>query len=209
MSLSDNQTDSAGYRQAIEEAKQRLARTEPEDIVYKTGVEFRKKENKFIVPVFNQSYHVLYPTGEIDDSKADLPVTTGLKIIILHFLLTGNNWPLRNELISFRELPDGTPYKDAFHREAVKPIIDNFCHKPQKLKKAAQKLGAEFIDRSDLGFTINTLPTIPLTYLIWLGDKELNGGANILFDSSIMTKLHTEDIAFLGEYTTKLLLKFS
>ncbi|ADL12993.1 DUF3786 domain-containing protein [Acetohalobium arabaticum] len=209
MSLSDNQTDSAGYKQAIEKATERLARTEPEDIVHKTGVEFRNKENEFVLTAFNQRYYIKYPTGEIDDSEAELPVTTGLKIIILHFLLTGNDWPLGNELISFRELPDGTPYKDAFQREAVKPIIDSFCHKPQKLKKAAQKLGAEFTDRSDLGFTINTLPTIPLTYLIWLGDKELNGGANILFDSSIMTKLHTEDIAFLGEYTTKLLLRFS
>lgn len=209
MSLSDKQNENFGYQPAIKQAKERLARTNPEDIIYKTGIKFRKEESQFVIPAFNQQYYIEYPTGKIDDSEADFPVTTGLKIILLHFLLSGNNWSLSNKSISFRELPDGTPYADAFHREAIKPLVNNFCQQPQKLKTAAQKLGADFIDRSDLGFTINALTTVPITYLIWLGDNELDGGANVIFDSSIITKLHTEDIAFLGQYTTKLLLKFS
>ncbi|SDC50541.1 protein of unknown function [Candidatus Frackibacter sp. WG11] len=143
----------------------------------------------------------------MSSSNPEIPVAIGMKIVTLHFLTRGNNWEPNGELISYKELPGGNVYSDAFQREAIKPIINNLCQHPNKLKKAAKKLGAQFIDKGDLGFTIETLPTIPLTYIIWFSDEELNGGANILFDSSVITKLHTEDVAFLGQYTTSLLIK--
>jgi len=206
MSLSEHE-DVIAYKPAIKKAQRRLERTGIEDIIDKTGLEFIEEENKFVIPSLNQKYYVDYPTGEMSSSNPEIPVAIGMKIVTLHFLTRGNNWEPNGELISYKELPGGNVYGDAFQREAIKPIINNLCQHPNKLKKAAKKLGAQFIDKGDLGFTIETLPTIPLTYIIWFSDEELNGGANILFDSSVITKLHTEDVAFLGQYTTSLLIK--
>jgi len=206
MSLSEHE-DVIAYKPAIKKAQRRLERTGIEDIIDKTGLEFIEEENKFVIPSLNQKYYVDYPTGEMSSSNPEIPVAIGMKIVTLHFLTRGNDWEPNGELISYKELPGGNVYSDAFQREAIKPIINNLCQHPNKLKKAAKKLGAQFIDKGDLGFTIETLPTIPLTYIIWFSDEELNGGANILFDSSVITKLHTEDVAFLGQYTTSLLIK--
>ncbi|MCK8824933.1 DUF3786 domain-containing protein [Fuchsiella alkaliacetigena] len=202
-------TEALGYKPALDKAQKRLTRTSIEDITNRTGVKFDENEEHFIVTGLNQDYYVKYPSGEISNSNPELNTTVGMAIVILHFLLRGDNWPLRADLVSYRELPGGNVYNDAFQREAVEPIIDNFSEELDKLEKAAQKLGAQFIDKGDLGFSIEILPTIPLTYTVWAGDDEVPGGANVLFDSSIVTKLHTEDIAFLGEYLTHLLIKFS
>lgn len=209
MSLSE-QEDTAAYKPAIDKAKKRLARTEVTEIIDKTGLEFLEEENQFVIPALNQKYYAKYPTGEITSSNPEIPVALGMKIIILHFLIRGDNWAPTGELISYKELPSGNVYSDAFQREAIDPIVEKLCHHPKDLiKDAARKLGAEFKDKGDLSFTIQGLPTIPLTYIIWFGDEELPGGANILFDTSVVTKLHTEDLAFLGQYVSSLLIKFT
>ncbi|SJZ31244.1 DUF3786 domain-containing protein [Selenihalanaerobacter shriftii] len=205
MSLSESQEPKA-YKPAMNKARNRLARTEVEDIINQTDISF--ENNHFIIPGLNQEYYVEYPSGEVSNSQQDIPVAIGMKIVILHFLTRGNNWSPTNKLVSYKELPNGNVYEDAFQREAVQPIIDSFSYNLTQLQKVAQKLGASFINKGDLGFKINALPTVPVTYILWSGDDELTGGANILFDSSVITKLHTEDLAFLGEYITSLLLKF-
>jgi len=207
MSLSES-GETIAYKPAIEKGQKRLQRSNIDDIIHRTGLEFINEDSEFVIPTLNQKYYVKYPEGEIRSSNDEISVAQGMKIIILHFLIRGNNWPLSEKLISYKELPGGNVYDDAFQREAVKPILNNFNNKIDPLKKSAEKLGAEFVDRGDLGFVIEGLPTIPLTYILWLGDDELPGGANVLFDSSAITKLHTEDLAFLGQYITSLLLKF-
>ncbi|MCK8818007.1 DUF3786 domain-containing protein [Natroniella sulfidigena] len=207
-SITFESDQAAGYKPAIEKAKQRLARTPVQEITDRTGIKFIEDSKQFILPALNKQYYIEYPTGKIT-SPTDNEIKSGLKIVILHYLLRANDWPLKDKLIPYRKLPGGTAYNAAFEREAINPISDNFCSDPEQLKSAAQKLGAKFLTKGDLSFTIEVLPSIPLTYILWKSDDELPGSSNILFDSSAITKLHTEDLAFLGEYTTYLLLKHS
>ncbi|MCK8826787.1 DUF3786 domain-containing protein [Natroniella acetigena] len=207
-SLISESKQMSGYTPAIKKAKQRLARTPIQEITSRTGIKFIEDDNQFLLPVLNQNYYIEYPTGKITSPTAD-EIKPGLQIVILHFLLRANNWPLKNKLIAYRELPWGNAYSAAFQREAIDPISDNFCSHPEKLTSAAKKLNATFLTKGDLSFKVQFFPNIPLTYILWEADQELPGRANVLFDSSVITKLHTEDLAFLGEYTTHLLLKFS
>ena len=132
-----------------------------------------------------------------------------MEIIFLHFLLDGNDCPPSGKMMTMQDLPDGAPYSGPFHRQAIEPLAEKMGEAPQKLEKAAGELGAKFIDKADIGFKLYPLPDVPLIYLLWRGDEEITGGANLAFDSSIMIKLHTEDIAVLGEYTTNLLLEWT
>ena len=130
-----------------------------------------------------------------------------MEIVMLHFLLAGNDCPPSDKLMTMQELPDGPPYAGPFHRQAIEPLAEAMADHADDLEEAAAELGAEFIDKADIGFKIYPLPHVPLVYLLWRGDEDIAGGANLAFDSSLMIKLHTEDIAVLGEYTTSLLLE--
>ncbi len=202
-----NEGEDESYKPALQRAKKEFANSEPEEIAERTGLEYEKNKQRFTINSFNQPYSVYYPGGDIDDSRAEIPVNRGMEIIFLHYLLNGNDCPPSGKLMTMKELPDGAPYAGPFHRQAIKPLEEIMGKDPSALKKAADELGAEFTDRADLSFELFPLPRVPIIYLLWQGDEEVTGGANLVFDSSIIIKLHTEDIAVIGEYTTSLLLK--
>lgn len=207
MSLSYNEQKESRKNPALEKARKELKNMDPDFICQRTGIKYSSSDQCFYLPCFNKVYQISYPEGKIVAREDQTAPPRGLKIILLHFLLQGNNAPPRDKFISFKELPQAKPYAGPFHRQAIKPVIEKFGRSPEKLKKAALKLQATLIAESDFGFTIDSLPTVPITYLVWFGDEEMEGGANLVFDQSIISKLHSEDISFLGEFATDLLIK--
>ena len=209
MSLSYNRRDPAAENPALTKARQDLKNMDTDFIVQRAGLNYNQDKQLFYLTAFTNQYQVSHPGGEISRLNSSDEPPVGLKIVLLHFLLQGNNFPLRSRDISFQEIPDAGPYAGPFKRQAIQPLVEKFGRNPELLKKSARKLKASFIEKSDLGFTLEALPTVPLTYLVWFGDDELKGGASLVFDYSVITKLPTEDISFLGEYSTELLLKFA
>ncbi len=204
----EDNDEKKSYSPALKRAKQKLSRTETEEISDRTGLDYIEESSRFEIVSFGEPYYVHHPSGEVDASHSSLPLNRGMEIIFLHFLLEGNDCPPSGRWMKMKELPDGAPYDGPFHRQAVKPLVRQMGEDPDALKEAAARLEGEFIDEADIGFKLYPLPDVPLIYLLWRGDEEIEGGANLLFDSSVIIKLHTEDAAVLGEYATDLLIRF-
>jgi len=113
------------------------------------------------------------------------------------------------KLVKFRDLPGGYAYEGAFVNRAVVPITKVFGSDPNMLVQAAKALNGIKVGYGDLSVEIPSLPRIPLTYIIWKGNDEFQASTTILFDSSASHYLPTEDLAVLGELTTKRLKTFS
>ena len=105
-------------------------------------------------------------------------------------------------LVGFRDLPGGYAYEGAFVRRAVFPIAKMFGSDPERLVKAAMFLNGIGLSHGDASVEIPALPKVPLTYVLWLGDDELQPSASVLFDASASNYLPTEDLAVLAELTT-------
>jgi hypothetical protein len=48
--------------------------------------------------------------------------------------------------------------------------------------------------------TIRVLPMVPVTFVLWEGDDELEASGNILFDASVENFLPAEDIVCAGSF---------
>ena len=105
------------------------------------------------------------------------------------------------KLISFRQLPGGYTYYNAFLRRAVSPIQKTFGSNPERLVEAAKLLGGSKAEYGDYSVKIYSLPSVPITVVLWAENQEFEASANILFDSSISNYLSTEQIAMLSELT--------
>ena len=105
-------------------------------------------------------------------------------------------------LVVFRDLPGGYAYEGAFVERAVSPVSEIFASKAEAFVESAEVLGGVRRHYGDFSVEIPALPRIPLTYVMWTGDEELQPSANILFDASAGNYLPTEDLAVLGELTT-------
>ncbi len=105
-------------------------------------------------------------------------------------------------LVSFRQLPGGHTYYNAFLRRAVNSVQKVFGSKPERLVEAAKLLGGSKADYGDCSVKIYSLPLVPVTVVLWTENGEFESSANILFDSSVSNYLSTEQVAMLGELTS-------
>lgn len=131
---------------------------------------------------------------EGENSEVPLPE----KILICHYLLRASEDPASGELITFRQVPDGQFYFDAFQRRSRDPLLATFGKDHELFRSCAAVLGGQPVDNGDMGMVFNVLPGIPIQLILWRGDEEFPPEASILFDSSIQRKLSAEDIAVLS-----------
>lgn len=179
---------------------------DPEKASLRCGGKYNEKEKKISIKCLGQEYTIHYPGGEVSFSNVDKEPREAIKIVLLHYIANEGS-ALKNKLISFRELPGGDAYYKAFQRWAIEPIAHHFDKKPHLFKEAVLRLKGTKVEYGDLAFCIPALPNIPLIYILWVADEEFTGACNILFDYSASSWLHTEDLAFLGEFTTEHLIE--
>ena len=75
------------------------------------------------------------------------------------------------------------------------------------LTKVGEKLGIGFAKYGDTAVTMNVLPRIPVTYVIWEGDEEFPANATVLFDATAQYYLPTEDLVVAAAAGASLLNK--
>lgn len=114
--------------------------------------------------------------------------------------------PLTSRLVKYKDLPGGYAYEAAFIRRAIQPIADVFGENPEELLEATKRLGGSKLNHGDASVVIDAFSGVPLTYILWR-KEEFPASANILYDESASYYLPTEDLAVLGEITTKRLIQ--
>jgi hypothetical protein len=189
------------YREAFRLACQELATVNLHRICSLSGAVAIQDKNgnpAISIPFMNQN-HLIHLEPEVDvilQANGE-PVPIPEKILILHYLLTARGESLQQNLITFRQVPEGPFYYSAFIRRALDPLAQTFGGEPQRLLDCGSQLGAVPDELGDASITLKPLPHVPVTLVIWGGDDELPPQANILFDESIVSYLPTEDIAVL------------
>ena len=106
------------------------------------------------------------------------------------------------KLVSFRQLPGGHAYYNAFLRRAVNPIQKVFGSKTERLVEASKLLGGSKTEYGDCSVKIYPLPLVPIAIVLWAQNREFESSVSILFDSSIRNYLSTEQVAMLSELTS-------
>jgi len=208
--LSNQQNSEYGYELAYKLACEQLAKFDNiEQQCLKSGARYRVIDSQKIILLeyLNQSYQIVFPDIDISliDSEEEVPMRD--KILILHYLTQAKGTPITNKIIAFRELPEGANYFPTFSKRAIKPLLDHFGREPERLIGATEKLGGHKVNYGDVAVTINAFSYVPITLVLWQGNKEFTPEGNILFDSTISDYLSTYDITVLCETISWKLVK--
>ena len=173
----------------------------PSEMSWKSKCSFSIEKQTFLVPFLGKDFNVLYPSGEITfyNKPGEVPIIW--KILILHYLVRASGTPLTGISISYKELPGGDIYFEPFKKRTILPFLKTFSSNPQRLLEIAKSFGGVKSDKGDYSVTINVLPSIPITYVLWEGDDEFPPNATVLFDETAKEYLHTEDFAFVASFT--------
>jgi hypothetical protein len=151
------------------------------------------------VPFFGTPYLILVGEKvEVQRAGDHGEVSLPEKIVLCHYLLHASGEPATGELITFRQIPDGHFYFDAFQRRARDPFLATFGRHPELFRRCAQTLNGRQVAEGDVGIAFQVLPRIVIRLVLWEGDDEFPPEAGILFDANIKSALAAEDIAVLS-----------
>jgi hypothetical protein len=135
----------------------------------------------------------------IDHQEDGKEISLTDQVLIAHYLLGASGEAETGDWITFRDIPDGHFYYDAFLKRARDPFLKTFGNKPDLYHKVAPMIGGEPVQGlGDVAFDFRVFPRIVLRIILWKGDDEFPPEANILFDRSIQSYLPVEDIAYLS-----------
>jgi hypothetical protein len=141
---------------------------------------------------------VSWTTGQVSAADGGC-VSTAVRLIALHYLITADGTPLADRWLAFRELPDGRAYDVAFADRACRPLARRFGEDPAALVAAALHRGGERLDYGDASFMFHILPRVRVAVILYGRDDEFPADARVLFDAAVRHYLPIEDVAVMGE----------
>ena len=197
-----------GYEFAYRLACEQLAQIDDiEEQCHKSGAQYFDSQKAIVIEYLNQQYLITLVNIEVSLLDKEEEVSLLDKILLLHYFTQAKGTPISNQLISFKELPEGAGYFPTFYNRAIKPLVTYFGNEPHRLPDMARLLGGHEADYGDISVTINALSRVPLTLVLWQGDDEFPPEGSIMFDRTISDYLPTEDIIVLCQTTAWRLVK--
>lgn len=194
-----------GYEDALKMACAELATRDSAQICLHAAVSYNEILNTYSVVYLNKPYQINASTGEVsyDDSSSMCKqlIQSTVKVLLLHYLLNAGNRPLSGKLISFRELKNGgAVYYPTFYKRAVAPLIKTFGDCIEDLHRVSKELNGIQEKYGHSSVTIQVLPMVPVTFILWEGEEDVSPSGTVLFDSSVEDFLPAEDIVFAGSF---------
>jgi hypothetical protein len=130
--------------------------------------------------------------------------------MLLYYLVTADGAPMSDRWISFRELPDGAFYHQAFQGYSGNVIARTFSDEMEAFDRAARELkGAAIPALAPLAFAFQPLPRVRIACALWPGDDEFPTRASVLFDAAASHYMPTDGLALLGAGLARRLMKLA
>jgi hypothetical protein len=128
--------------------------------------------------------------------------------MLLYYLHSADGSQLADRWISFRELPDGAFYNQAFQGYSGDLIAEKFGKDVDGFHTAARKLGGfQLPALAPAAYAFTPLPRIRLALALWPGDEDFAARASVLFDASASHYMTTDGLALLGAGLRQRLLR--
>jgi hypothetical protein len=186
------------YKESFRLASVEIKKRDAASLAKAAGALFSPEEG-LIVPFLGAEYRVeIHPLTDIRKVNSSEEVSIPDKILIAHYLLGAAGRKSTGKLITFRQIPDGHFYFEAFQRRARDPFANFFGNNERLFVKCAEMMGAVPVEIGDFGMDFPVFPHIHVQLVLWLGDEEFPPDATILFDESIQRILPVEDIAVMS-----------
>jgi hypothetical protein len=198
------------YLPAFEQSRKRLRQLSPDTISKSAMVQYDREKNFFIVESFGHRIEISYPEGQVHFKGLDEKLRSFVwELILLNYLSGSREMLLKNEWVSYRELPQGNIFFPNIKTNVIE-FLGTFYSDCDKdlLKKVLTKLGFNFVEnKADLAATVKAVPRVPVLIQFWEGEEEIPSSCQILFDSTVSDQMHIEDIAALCSLIKELIVE--
>ena len=193
-------------QKARESARREFEFMDPTWMASHSGTTYSFAQHLLKIPWFGEDYAVSYPEGEV--SRSDGERAGGIEeLIILHYLVNADGIAVKEQWVSYRDLPGARYHEPAFHADAEGPLSRGLEGRLEALRVWVEGHARPVDLPGDVAAAWDALPRVPLLLIFNERDEEFAAGARILFDITAPNYLPTEDLSVLAELAVSRLLE--
>jgi hypothetical protein len=197
------------YTPAFEQSRKKFQQMSPDVISKSSLLQYDWTKGCFLVDSFGHKIEISYPEGLVCFEDSDELLSLDWKLMLLNYLSSSQDKPLKNERVSYRELPQGNVFYPNIKNHVLEALGRFFSDCNQGfLRNVLTKLGFTLIkSKADIAANANFLPRVPVMIQFWEGEDDIPSSCQILFDRTISDQMHIEDAAALCGLIKELILK--
>jgi hypothetical protein len=190
----------------LQELRAQLQGQDPAQVARRSGSSW--DQGKIRLSYWGQELSLAWPSLVATRMEDGQPASTFDSAMLLYYLITADGTPPAGRWISYRELPGGAFYNQAFQGYSGGPLARALSDRPTEFERAAASLGGTPVAQlAPQAYGFLPLPRLPLAAALWPGDDELPGRAAVLFDACACHYMTTDGLALLGSGLTSRLLR--
>lgn len=160
------------------------------------------------VTYFGRPHLVPHPEGEVINLATGKIAHASIAIVLWHYLLTADGVASADRWLTFRELPNGLFYAQAFAGHAEGLLAEKFGSDVAGFHRACSSLGGDRLTGApgaglappDAFYRFQAFPRLAMAVQLWEGDDEFPGRVQVLFDAAASHYLPTEDLSGVGDW---------
>lgn len=181
----------------MKEAQARLRAIDRAVIADRSGAEIDRDGN-LRVKFLRREYVIDQTEWTLKRADNDVAPPSIMQSLILTYLYTADGMPPIDRWVSFRELPNGLFYAQAFQGYTGAALIRDLNGDVERFKQASENLQGAALSIGDAGYAFQVLPRLKLAVSMWAGDDEFPAQAQVLFEETAPHYLITDGLAIVG-----------
>ena len=189
---------------------EQLEKLDRAETAQRTKCKYLDSSASYLVILLNTEYLVNISERNIYSNQSDSKgQEAGFleQLCILAYLINAQDIPLADKLVAGNSLPGGQFFFKGQHALPSQKLEEAFGNNPDFLYKASLQLNAKKCEFGDASISLNMLPRLPLTIVIWGRDEEFEARASILFDQTAASQLPLDALLGAVNLTIGALLK--
>lgn len=199
----------ASFEPVLADLRRTLLNRQPEQLSLLAGAEWDPAASELRLSWLGTEYRITWPALVVFAGAAGEPCPASVQGLFLYHLSLADGSPLAGTWVSFRDLPDGWLYHQAFQGYTGALLVRTLGDDTAALARAAEAAGGSLIDIGDCSYAFQVLPRVRLAIVYWRGDEEFPAESKVLFDAAAAHYLPIDGLAFVGSHLVQHLLQLA
>lgn len=209
-----SRTDPASLNRRADELRSLLRCQSPIALAKNTGCTFSPENSQsgtFNIPLWGSKFELSFPEFVASNPLEGKPAAPHIELLLLYYFSTADGTSIKEQWISFADLPGGRFYNQAFQGYTGRELTKAFQSDQNAFTQAARRFDGQPVPGApgDLAFHFQALPRVPVLLVYWEGDEDFPPTYQVLFDEAASHYLPTDACAILGSSLTNRLIKLS